>query len=301
MKQNLGRRIRGRSRAKDAHNPNRLYESNGPEIKIKGSALAIAERYLQLARDSQASGNYVAAENFFQHGEHYIRLTNQSVGDQPLADSTPSLQDHEPTDAESSSPASAKSVSSSAKQHAFEDEPHTQPRWNNSGRRSNSQARSYTGTRNGSTRSSGNAEPQHERSNASAATRTVNREGVLTSDPMRKPALEDSQQPSMVHSGRKRAPNSDDKSELKRPPRGQVKSNMNRPAPREEDDGEDEEALFHVPAFLMPGRLPQQDFKEVSRTSEESRSVEHLKEEQEPATAQHHYLETSTKHASDDV
>src|SRR5260221_14664919 len=52
----------------------RVYESNGPEIKIRGTASHIAEKYLQLARDGQSSGDPVAAENYYQHAEHYFRI-----------------------------------------------------------------------------------------------------------------------------------------------------------------------------------------------------------------------------------
>lgn len=52
----------------------RVYESNGPDVKIRGTASHIAEKYMQLARDSQSSGDPVAAENYFQHAEHYFRL-----------------------------------------------------------------------------------------------------------------------------------------------------------------------------------------------------------------------------------
>ena len=57
------------------HNPlTRVYESNGPEVKIRGTAHHVAEKYLQLARDAQTSGDTVNAENHFQHAEHYLRL-----------------------------------------------------------------------------------------------------------------------------------------------------------------------------------------------------------------------------------
>jgi hypothetical protein len=57
------------------HNPlTRVYESNGQEVKIRGTAHHIAEKYLQLARDAQSSGDPVTAENHFQHAEHYFRL-----------------------------------------------------------------------------------------------------------------------------------------------------------------------------------------------------------------------------------
>jgi len=73
MRTNQSKRMRGRNRK--TQNPlTRLYESNGPDVKIRGSAAHIAEKYVQLARDAQASGDPVAAENYYQHAEHYFRL-----------------------------------------------------------------------------------------------------------------------------------------------------------------------------------------------------------------------------------
>jgi len=57
------------------HNPlTRFYESNGPEVKVRGTASSIAERYQQLARDAHASGDLIAAEGYQQYAEHYYRL-----------------------------------------------------------------------------------------------------------------------------------------------------------------------------------------------------------------------------------
>jgi hypothetical protein len=56
------------------HNPNRTFDSNGPEVKIRGSASNVYEKYLQLARDANASGDRVMAENYLQHAEHYYRI-----------------------------------------------------------------------------------------------------------------------------------------------------------------------------------------------------------------------------------
>src|SRR3979409_589706 len=52
----------------------RVYESNGPDIKIRGTPSHVAEKYVQLARDARSSGDPVAAENYYQHAEHYFRL-----------------------------------------------------------------------------------------------------------------------------------------------------------------------------------------------------------------------------------
>src|SRR6185312_15881463 len=54
--------------------PNRTYDSNGPEIKIRGSAAHVYEKYLQLARDANTQGDRVMAENYLQHAEHYFRI-----------------------------------------------------------------------------------------------------------------------------------------------------------------------------------------------------------------------------------
>ena len=80
MMRNGQKRMRGRNNNNNPHrgksqNPlTRVYESNGPDVKIRGTASHIAEKYIQLARDSQSSGDPVAAENYYQHAEHYFRL-----------------------------------------------------------------------------------------------------------------------------------------------------------------------------------------------------------------------------------
>lgn len=70
------KRMRGRGNGhRKSQNPlTRVYESNGPDVKIRGTASHIAEKYIQLARDAQSSGDPVAAENYYQHAEHYFRL-----------------------------------------------------------------------------------------------------------------------------------------------------------------------------------------------------------------------------------
>src|SRR5437868_13580766 len=53
---------------------NRVYESNGPDVKVRGTAQTVADKYLQLGRDAQSSGDNIMAENFYQHAEHYLRI-----------------------------------------------------------------------------------------------------------------------------------------------------------------------------------------------------------------------------------
>jgi hypothetical protein len=76
MRPNQNKRMRGRNGGnRKGPNPlSRTYESNGPDVKIRGTAHHIGEKYLQLARDAQSSGDPVMAESFLQHAEHYFRL-----------------------------------------------------------------------------------------------------------------------------------------------------------------------------------------------------------------------------------
>ncbi len=68
------RRGRGRGGRKPQNPLARSYESNGPDVKIRGTAAHIAEKYLSLARDALSSGDLVSAESYFQHAEHYNRI-----------------------------------------------------------------------------------------------------------------------------------------------------------------------------------------------------------------------------------
>jgi len=71
------KRQRGRSRRNNnQHNANRSMESNGPDVKVRGTAKQIFDKYEGLARDAASSGNRVKAENFRQHAEHYQRIVN---------------------------------------------------------------------------------------------------------------------------------------------------------------------------------------------------------------------------------
>lgn len=53
-----------------------VFDSNGPEGRIRGNAHQVMEKYLALARDASSQGDRVSAENFYQHAEHYFRLIN---------------------------------------------------------------------------------------------------------------------------------------------------------------------------------------------------------------------------------
>jgi hypothetical protein len=62
--------------------PNRTYDSSGPEIKIRGSASHVYEKYLQLARDANSGGDRIMAENYLQHAEHYYRIMAAAAAQQ---------------------------------------------------------------------------------------------------------------------------------------------------------------------------------------------------------------------------
>ncbi len=85
MRPGQNKRIRGRGGRKGPNPLTRSYESNGPDVKIRGTAQHIAEKYLQLARDAQSSGDTIMAESLLQHAEHYFRLIAAAQQQQQMA------------------------------------------------------------------------------------------------------------------------------------------------------------------------------------------------------------------------
>ena len=61
---------------------NRVFDSSGPEGKVRGTPQQIIDKYNQLARDAQLGNDRVAAENFQQHAEHYTRMLNEALQEQ---------------------------------------------------------------------------------------------------------------------------------------------------------------------------------------------------------------------------
>jgi hypothetical protein len=57
-------------------NRNHVFDSNGPDLRIRGTAQQLFEKYLQLGRDATSGGDRVMAESYFQHAEHYFRILN---------------------------------------------------------------------------------------------------------------------------------------------------------------------------------------------------------------------------------
>ena len=71
----------------NAANPNRSWDSQGPEnIKVRGNAQTVYERYQQLARDAGSSGDRVLAENYLQHAEHYFRVLRALQPSRPVSE-----------------------------------------------------------------------------------------------------------------------------------------------------------------------------------------------------------------------
>lgn len=77
---NNPRRGRGRAgRRPNVPSRNQTFDSNGPEGRVRGTAQQVYDKYLALARDAQAAGDRVLAENFLQFAEHYFRILNDST------------------------------------------------------------------------------------------------------------------------------------------------------------------------------------------------------------------------------
>ena len=55
----------------------KVFDSNGPDVRIRGNAMQVHEKYVALARDASAAGDHVLAESYLQHAEHYQRLLNE--------------------------------------------------------------------------------------------------------------------------------------------------------------------------------------------------------------------------------
>ena len=84
MRPGQNKRNRGRNNNNGNHPNNRprmphrmqTFDSNGPNVKIRGNAYQVFERYVALAREAASAGDRIAAENLYQHAEHYFRIMN---------------------------------------------------------------------------------------------------------------------------------------------------------------------------------------------------------------------------------
>ncbi len=74
------KRPRGRNGRKSPNPRSQSFESSGPEVKVRGNAQQVVEKYLALARDASTAGDRIMAESYFQHAEHYYRLMTANGG-----------------------------------------------------------------------------------------------------------------------------------------------------------------------------------------------------------------------------
>ncbi len=82
------RRSRGRNnnnnRGKGGNNRTQVYDSNGPDVRIRGTAHQICEKYEALAKDANSAGDAVLAESYLQYAEHYQRIISDMNAQQAL-------------------------------------------------------------------------------------------------------------------------------------------------------------------------------------------------------------------------
>ena len=129
------RRQRNRSNGGRRNNQQRtqVYDSNGPDVRIRGTAHQVAEKYLALAKDSLSGGDRVLAESYYQHAEHYIRIINDMNGkfepSKPVGEnssesdphnSSPNIKNMQSDDEDLSLPASIIGGEKSARQQEVE-------------------------------------------------------------------------------------------------------------------------------------------------------------------------------------
>lgn len=92
------RRHRGRSngpRRSGGSQKTQVFDSNGPDVRIRGTAFQVCEKYLALAKDSQSSGDLILWQSYLQHAEHYQRLINTWAEEEGFTDETD--EDHDET------------------------------------------------------------------------------------------------------------------------------------------------------------------------------------------------------------
>ncbi len=110
-------RSRGRGNRKGGgggNNINRVYDSAGPEGKVRGTPQQIIDKYLTLARDAQTSGDRVTAENFLQHAEHYQRILILAAAAQEQARSSQESNEATPREGNDQAPTDEQTSTGSA-------------------------------------------------------------------------------------------------------------------------------------------------------------------------------------------
>ncbi len=106
-KRSRGRNSGNRNRQVGGNPLTRNYESNGPDVKVRGNAAHIVEKYVQLARDSQNASDSVAEQNYLQHAEHYLRIVSAATAQNLQRQEKQMAENQERQIAENSAKASA--------------------------------------------------------------------------------------------------------------------------------------------------------------------------------------------------
>jgi hypothetical protein len=109
-------------------NRNHVFDSNGPDVRIRGTAQQLFEKYLQLGRDATGAGDRVMAESYFQHAEHYFRILNaMNQAQQQGGQNQPHQRRFQngPEQDQGDGPADGAEVNGQANGHAMEAEPGT--------------------------------------------------------------------------------------------------------------------------------------------------------------------------------
>ena len=124
-KNNNRQRSRGRRQnSGGGGNPsNRVYDSNGPDVRVRGSAQTVADKYLQLATDAQSSGDSIKAEGYFQFAEHYLRIVaaNNALRAQKQAEKEKAMaEQNAKREARKAEEAAARAAAEEAKANANE-------------------------------------------------------------------------------------------------------------------------------------------------------------------------------------
>ncbi len=70
-------RHNGRNNGRNNNPRTQVFDSNGPDVRIRGNASQVHEKYVALARDASVGGDRVLAESYLQHAEHYQRMLNE--------------------------------------------------------------------------------------------------------------------------------------------------------------------------------------------------------------------------------
>jgi len=120
---------RSRGRGGRRHNPKtQSFDSNGPDVRIRGTAFQITEKYQALAKDATATGNTVLAESYLQHAEHYQRVINEIAAKAPTPEIAQPAKTETPVEGNEKVKMEVKPVEADTQKQNTEDKPKRAPR-----------------------------------------------------------------------------------------------------------------------------------------------------------------------------